>query len=179
MTKPTKGHVRQAKTQISLDIRSVWSVFAVRLKKHWTLSYPLSPQRRLWSDWADAKADLSLRWAHVILLVLSWHGSTRLFCSSFSRLTKWLEDVFEPGLEKMCLMSYANNKGADQPAHPRRLISTFIVRCLDSIISLRFYSWNFKTLACFCGSAGQFVSVLVGNSQRHILRVVAHLQRWS
>ena len=42
----------------------------------------------------------------------------------------------EPGHEKMCLMSYANNKGADQPAHPRSLISTFVVRCLDSIISL-------------------------------------------
>ena len=27
---------------------------------------------------------------------------------------------------------YANNKGADQPAHPRSLISAFIVRCLDS-----------------------------------------------
>ena len=36
----------------------------------------------------------------------------------------------------MCLMSYANNKGADQPAHPRSLISAFVVRCLDSIISL-------------------------------------------
>ena len=36
----------------------------------------------------------------------------------------------------MCLMSYVNNKGADQPAHPRSLISTFVVRCLDSIISL-------------------------------------------
>ena len=33
-------------------------------------------------------------------------------------------------------MPYANNKGADQPAHPRSLISTFIVRCLDSIIPL-------------------------------------------
>ena len=43
---------------------------------------------------------------------------------------------YEPGHEKMCLMSYANNKGADQPAHPRSLISTFVVRCLDSIISL-------------------------------------------
>ena len=41
--------------------------------------------------------------------------------------------ICEPGREKMCLMSYANNKGADQPAHPRSLISTFIVRCLDSI----------------------------------------------
>ena len=43
---------------------------------------------------------------------------------------------YEPGHEKMCLMSYANNKGADQPVHPRSLISAFDVRCLDSIISL-------------------------------------------
>ena len=33
-------------------------------------------------------------------------------------------------------MPYANNKGADQPAHPRSLISTFVVRCVDSIIPL-------------------------------------------
>ena len=45
-------------------------------------------------------------------------------------------DLYEPGHEKMCLMSYANNKGADQTAHPRSLISTFVVRCLESIISL-------------------------------------------
>ena len=45
-------------------------------------------------------------------------------------------NVYEPGHEKTCLISYANNKGADQPAHPRCLISAFVVRCLDSIISL-------------------------------------------
>ena len=33
-------------------------------------------------------------------------------------------------------MSYANNKGADQPAHPRSLISAFVVHCLDSVMSL-------------------------------------------
>ena len=36
----------------------------------------------------------------------------------------------------MCFMSYANNKGADQPVHPRSLTSAFVVRCLDSIITL-------------------------------------------
>ena len=36
----------------------------------------------------------------------------------------------------LMMMSYANNKGADQPAHPRSLISAFVVRSLDSIISL-------------------------------------------
>ena len=68
--KTSKMAVRPAKTQISLGIR----VFAVRMKKAWVLSYPWSAQRRLWSDWADAKADLSLRWAHThfVGFVMSW-----------------------------------------------------------------------------------------------------------
>ena len=35
----------------------------------------------------------------------------------------------------MCLMPYANNKGADQPhAVPHSLISAFVVRCQDRMI---------------------------------------------
>ena len=41
-----------------------------------------------------------------------------------------------PGHAKMCLMSYVNNKGADQAAHSRSLISTFVVHCLDSMICI-------------------------------------------
>ena len=37
-------------------------VFAVRMKKTWVLSYPLSAKRR--SDWVDAQAYLSLCWVH-------------------------------------------------------------------------------------------------------------------
>ena len=44
---------------------SLIRVFAVLMKKAKALSYPLCAQRRLWSDWADAQADLSLRWAHM------------------------------------------------------------------------------------------------------------------
>ena len=33
-------------------------------------------------------------------------------------------------------MPYANKKSADQPAHPRSLVSAFVVHCLDSIISI-------------------------------------------
>ena len=43
---------------------SLIRVFTVRMKKAWVLSYQLSAQRRLWSDWADAQADMSLRLAH-------------------------------------------------------------------------------------------------------------------
>ena len=37
---------------------------------------------------------------------------------------------------KNLFMPYANNKDADQSAHPRSLISVFVIRCLDSTISL-------------------------------------------
>ena len=43
---------------------SLIRVFAVRMTKAWILSYPLNVQWRLWSDWTDAQADLSLCWAH-------------------------------------------------------------------------------------------------------------------
>ena len=74
MTKPTKWIVRPAKTQISLGIRPVWSVFAVRMKKAWVLSYPLSAQRMLRSAWASAQSDQSLHWAHshFVGFVMKW-----------------------------------------------------------------------------------------------------------
>ena len=73
MTKSTKWSLRPAKTQISLGIHPVWWVFVVRMKKAWVLSYPMS-RRRPWSDWADAQADLSLRWAHshFVGFVMRW-----------------------------------------------------------------------------------------------------------
>ena len=74
--KTNKISVRQAKTQIGM-------------KKAWVLSYPLSAQRRLCSDWADAQADLSLRWAHshFVGFVMS-----RLICGQGSCAIK--RDVF-------------------------------------------------------------------------------------
>ena len=73
MTKPTKWVCAQRR-QISLGICPVWSVFAVCMKKASVLSYPLSALRRLWSDLADAQADLSLRrvHSHFVGFVMSW-----------------------------------------------------------------------------------------------------------
>ena len=52
------------KTQISLGIHRVWSETSLSAWRKLVSfnSYPLSAQQRLWSDWADAQADLSLRW---------------------------------------------------------------------------------------------------------------------
>ena len=77
MTKPTKWHVRPAKTQISLGNRPVWSESSLpvwrkfgSLATHWANSEDSDqtgrmPRRRLQSDGADAQADLNLRWAHM------------------------------------------------------------------------------------------------------------------
>ena len=46
------------------DPPSLIKVFAIRMKNPWVLSYPCSARGRLWSDWVDTQADLSLRWAH-------------------------------------------------------------------------------------------------------------------
>ena len=43
--------------------------------------------------------------------------------------------LYGPRREKTCLRGFVNNKGAYQPANPRRLISTFVICFLESIIS--------------------------------------------
>ena len=64
MTKPTKWPVCPVKTQISRGIRPVWSESS--LCTQWVAKDPrfLHADSEDWSDWADAQADLSLRWAH-------------------------------------------------------------------------------------------------------------------
>ena len=42
---------------------------------------------------------------------------------------------YGPRQEKTCFRGFANNKGSDQPAHPCSLISAFVIRLLDSIVS--------------------------------------------
>ena len=48
---------------------------------------------------------------------------------------KTKETQVGPRREKNLSWWFANNKGADQPAHPRSLISAFVIRLLESIIS--------------------------------------------
>ena len=85
MTKPTKW-LCSVKTQISLGFRPVWSVFAVRMKKPWVLSYPLSAQQRLirlfgFPGWSESSLGAhSFCWfchkaAHLICFCLS-----NIFC---------------------------------------------------------------------------------------------------
>ena len=68
-----------------------------------------------------------------------------IFLNLIYRLTNdMVRYMIGPRHEKTCLRGgggwVANNKGADQPAHKRRLISAFVVRFLESIITKLFAS---------------------------------------
>ena len=75
----------------------------------------------------------------------------------------------------MCLMSHAINKGADQPAHPRSLISAFVVRCLYSIMSLDFIA---KISRLYLASVAAQAGLCLAWSETPedtFCRVVAHM----
>ena len=65
-------------------------------------------------------------------IVLQLSSNTLFICSTGDDP----QQILQLYLSRAMKMSYANNKGADQPVYPRSLISAFVVRCLDSIISL-------------------------------------------
>ena len=68
----------------------------VRMKTLWAFSYPLSAQWRLWLDWANAQADLSLPWVHSFC----W------FCQDWGSWLKWTHQIRkdESTMGKRCLM---------------------------------------------------------------------------
>ena len=118
MTKPTKWHVRPAKTQISLGIRPVWSESSLSawrnhgpLATHWAHSED-------WSDCTDAQADLSLRWAHIYFVgfVMSWLKS---FC-----WWKTLDLLFKRQSKTNC----ASSEESDQPWHQLSLHCTLFAK---------------------------------------------------
>ena len=95
---------------------SLIRVFAVRMKKAWVLSYPVSVQRRLWSDWADAQADLSLRWAqsHFVGFVTRW--LICIFCGVYVATVP--KDLITDALCPLHWQSCQSCKTCQQLCHP-------------------------------------------------------------
>ena len=70
------------------------------------------------------------------LAAVLFHGMDPFWANLVEGLVKniWV-NLFERSREKTCLQGYANNKGADQHAHPLRLIGAFVIGLLENIIS--------------------------------------------
>ena len=102
------------------------------MKNPWVLGQPLSTQQRLWSDWADAQADLSLRWVHThfVGLVVPW-----LKCSIFRIITAIILSHRYTNFQEFCsnnntnLHRYHLDLCATSSA-PCRLVSCTAVSCL-------------------------------------------------
>ena len=62
---PTIARAPSEDSYQPVHLHRLISVSAVRLKTLWTLGYPHGALRRLWSDCADAQAELSLRRAQM------------------------------------------------------------------------------------------------------------------
>ena len=122
---------------------SLIRVFAVRMKKHWALTYLLSAQWRLWSDWADAQADLSPSWAHMPFCFffhaaahIIYHQDLRrrgrrriinIMCHLLASVVH-LSWANEPHRDKTSKMACAPSEDSDQAGHPPSLIRVFAVR---------------------------------------------------
>ena len=82
---------------------------------------------------------------------------------------------YGPRREKTCLQLVENSKGADQPAHPRSLISTFVIRLLESIISQLASSKISIFLASLCSLGDWFESRFFRNPEDWFCQVEAHI----
>ena len=82
---------------------------------------------------------------------------------------------YGPRREKTCLRGFANNTGADQPAHPRSLISTFAIRFFGKYHMLTCYKWNFNFLASLCSWGDWFETRFFGNPEDRFSHDEAHM----
>ena len=96
------------------DIQPHWMAGHARLKNEFT---------------EDEKCHNLMRWLKYFDKEILWKQGNHT-SEEYTRLGF----TYELEHEKTCLMSYTNNKGADQSAHPRSLISAFVVHCLDRLI---------------------------------------------
>ena len=155
--------------QVSYIIDQIWSE-----SNNWLTRQ--GADKHVWAKWIFGQA-------HQILItcfpyrnnVSMWVWSEFTRMSADNKLCKRRSDrictktIWAISWENL-FMTNANNKGADQPTHPRSLIITFVFRCLDSIIPLVSIS-EFQA----CGWASRFESYLVANPKDRFSCDEAHM----
>ena len=81
-----------------------------------------------------------------------------------------------PRREKTCLRGFANNKCADQPAHTRSLISAFVVRLTEIIMSRHSTSKILMLKLVSVADQANFEYHLVGNPEDSFCRDAAQIE---
>ena len=100
---------------ISLNVCHKWT------NKRDRLVCPCKNKYTFYSNFICNHGNIRRSWKHLTLI--------KVFILSLQLV------FFAPPREKSCFRRFANNKGADQPAHPHSLISALVIRFFESIIS--------------------------------------------
>ena len=132
--KNNKMTVGPEKTDQPRHSPSLISVFAVRMKKAWVLSYPSSTQRRLWSDWADAQVDLSLLGAQSFCWFCHEVAHMKIIVGHTSLDHVTLTYHMSRSKTKQKKNELCAHKDTDQPGHPPSLIRVFTMRMKISLL---------------------------------------------
>ena len=82
------------------------------------------------------KAWMSLNFLKWDLTLAHWTQVSDRCPLGYLLISSHLKLSYGPGYAKMCFMAYVTNRGADQHAHLRSLISDFVVGCLDNMICI-------------------------------------------
>ena len=107
MTKPTKWHVHPAKTQISLGFCPVWSESSLPAWRKLGSLATHCVHSEDWSNWADAQANLSLRWAHSHIVGFVMLQPRRTLSRSI--LALWSQHCWLVGFHDVCTTCWWSN----------------------------------------------------------------------
>ena len=153
MAKPTKWVCAQPSEDSDQPghLPSLIRIFAVCMEKPWVLSYPWSAQRRLRSNWADAQADLSLRWAHS----LCWfcHVVAHVFARFILQYEEsWVNNIWATTHQNVS-SGVSDQARHNRPAHPQKLARDIILstqRTTKVLIRLRWWAgWSAPLLFAY------------------------------
>ena len=111
-----------------------------------------------WDNWAS-----SCETATYHILEQLWLRQACRFVQSCQGL-RYSSTQYMSHVIRKPFMLYANNKGADQPAHMRSAFAQSDQRLLLFATS-SFYIWHVKSLSSFCDCAERFESTLVANPE--------------
>ena len=104
---------------------------------------PIKRKQRLWSDWADAQADLSLRWAHsrFVGFFMSW-----LICHGHKRMLRIADDSSNFKLTSQNCVFYSGDNTGYSMCLNETVSFAFIKLKKDSFAFKLIYNW--LVLAC-------------------------------
>ena len=137
MTKPTNNCAPNEDSDQPGHPPSLIRVFAARMKKPWTFTYPLSTQRRLWSDCADAQADLSLHWAHTHFVVAHIpRDVARIYFSGPDLMSALLSSLLS------LVVAFHGSHGINFICHYMLWVFTCMLQCDEESPSAKRWHWH-------------------------------------